>query len=246
MISIIDFVFNEMTEQQERSCIATRGDDSFFMRTPLFFSTRICQTKSHFSSITSAWCLLLKHQAKNTRRGNSALVSRDEKLVCHIKSLIIALPFSPIHSSFLPCPNWGLQARHLRDPSHGRKFQQVLDSNSCVYIVLSKYRSISGKRTDVFSQLSVYGGYPTIPASSHNSRIDYCCSFWLPVFLVGLKCTLTCTFPWHLRCFASSCERGFRKNQSTPPSQRKYKYSVIPLAHMPETNSDLHFPFLRT
>lgn len=177
-----------------KGTVMYRNKGRWFIFHAYLFLKCICQTKSHFSSITSAWCLLLKHQAKNTRRGNSVLVPRDEKLVCHIKSLIIALPFSPIHSSFLPCPKWGLQAQHLQDLSHGWIFQQVLDCNSCVYIVLSKYRSISGKRTDVFSQLSVYGRYPTILASSHNSQIDYCCSFWLSVSLVGLKCTLNLHF----------------------------------------------------
>lgn len=61
--------------------------------------------------------------------------------------------------------------------------------------------------------------YPTSPAPSYKSGIDYCCSFWVSFFFffqVGLKCTLSCTFLWHRQCFASSCESRFKKSKALP------------------------------
>lgn len=62
--------------------------------------------------------------------------------------------------------------------------------------------------------------YPTSPAPSYKSGIDYCCSFWVSFFLffflVGLKFTLSCTFLWHRQCFASSCESRFKKSKALP------------------------------
>lgn len=90
--------------------------------------------------------------------------------------------------------------------------------------------------------------YPTSPAPSYKSGIDYC-SFWVSFFFYFLSWTEMYSklhFSLAPSMFCIKLRKQVQKIQSTPPSRCKYKYPVIPLAQTAETNSDLHFPLLHT
>lgn len=83
--------------------------------------------------------------------------------------------------------------------------------------------------------------YPTSPAPSYKSGIDYCCSFWVSILFRWTEMYSKLHFSLAPTMFCIKLRKQVQKSQSTPPSRCKYKYPVIPLAQTPETNSDLRF-----
>ncbi len=70
--------------------------------------------------------------------------------------------------------------------------------------------------------------YPTSPAPSYKSGIDYCCSFWVSILFRWTEMYSKLHFSLAPTMFCIKLRKQVQKSQSTPPSRCKYKYPRHP------------------